>query len=103
MGRIIAFLKRVRIQWRRSPKTEKVLVYAIGLCVVALLVLGLTVADARARAEALKAEAARLEQENAKLEEYIEGLGSADSVGQIAKDELGLVDPDTTIVVPEEE
>ncbi len=104
MKKIIAFLKRIRLVHRPvNPRTKKVLLAAAGLCLVALLVLGMTIQDAQNRANALKEQAAQLEQENAKLEDNIDGLGSADSVEQIAKDELGLVDPDTTVVVPETE
>ena len=45
-------------------------------------------------------EAAALEQENADLQEDIEALGSAQSVQEIAKESLGLVDPDTVIIKP---
>ena len=44
--------------------------------------------------------AAALEQENADLQEDIEALGSAQSVQEIAKESLGLVDPDTVIIKP---
>ncbi len=102
MRKITAYLKRIRIYWQRSPQTEKILLGVIGLCLVALVVLGLTVSDARTRAAEAAARAAELEQENARLEDNIEALGSAEGVEQIARDELDLVDPDTTVVIPEE-
>jgi cell division protein FtsB len=46
-------------------------------------------------------EAARLEQENAQLEQKIEILGSIQSAEQIAQEELGLVSPDTVLIETE--
>ena len=44
--------------------------------------------------------AAVLEQENAELAEKKEDLGSSSSIRDIAKEELGLVEPDTIIIEP---
>ena len=51
--------------------------------------------------DSLRHQAAQLEQENSQLEQDIDSLGSLDSLQQIAKDELGLVDPDTVVLQPE--
>lgn len=102
MEKLRRLLRRVRVVYRRSSRlTKTVVLSAVVLSMAALLTLHLTARAAEARYEDLKDEAARLEQENDRLEENIEGLGSADSVEQIARDELGLVDPDTLVINPE--
>jgi cell division protein FtsB len=103
MDRIIKLLKRVRLVYRRSSMlTKAVVLSAIILSTAALITLQITLGATQDRTQELANQAAQLEQENQKLEENIDGLGSADSVGQIAKDELGLVDPDTVVVQPTE-
>lgn len=94
--------KNVRLVYKRSSKLTKVAVcVAIALSTVTLLVLRSATLDAQAQADALKQQAQQLEQENSSLEDKIGSLGSLDSVEQIAKDELGLVNPDTVIIEPE--
>ena len=103
MGKLIDRLKRVRLVYRRSSSlTKTVVLSAIVLSMAALLTLNLTVRAARQEAEDLGKQAAQLEQENQKLKENIAGLGSVEGVEQIARDELGLVKPDTVIIEPEE-
>lgn len=93
---------RIRIVYRRSSKLTKMAIcLAIVLSTVTLLVLHSMTLDAQAQTDALKDQAQQLEQENNSLEDKIEDLGSVDSVEQIAKDELGLVNPDTIIIEPE--
>lgn len=101
MNRLKAFLKRIRLVYRPGDaRTKKVLLCAIALSVTAVVALSLTVGSLQAQYEQDRQAAAALEEENSKLKDHINGLGSADSVEQIARDELGLVDPDTTVVVP---
>lgn len=102
MERWLEKLRRTRFVYRRSnPFTKTVVATALVLSVIALAALGFAIHDAQNRTQQLKDEAAQLEQDNAQLEDKIDSLGSADSVDQIAKDELGLVDPDTIVVKPE--
>ena len=56
----------------------------------------------RSQVEDLRQEAAALEQENRELQEKINALGSVQSVQDIAREELGLVDPNTVMIQPEE-
>lgn len=92
---------RFRVVYKRSSTLTKVLLLAaVVLSTVALLSLGRVIADADAQNQALLGQAAQLEGENAQLEQNIQGLGSVDGAMQIAKDELGLVDPDTVILTP---
>ena len=95
-------MNNVRLVKARSSKLTKVAVcLAIVLSTVALLTLHAATLDAKAQAEDLKDQAQKLEQNNNQLESNIEGLGSLEGVEQIAKDELGMVDPDTVIIKPE--
>lgn len=103
MNRIRRFLRRIRLVYRRSSTlTKAVVLSAVVLSMAALIAVKLSSDAAQDRIQDLKDQAAQLEQENQKIEENIDGLGSADSVEQIAKDELGLVDPDTVVIEPEE-
>ncbi len=103
MNRVTKLLGRVRIAYRRSTTlTKAVVVSAVVLAMTALIALQLTVSATRDRTEDLANQAAQYEHQNQQLKDSIEDLGSADSVEQIAKDELGLVDPDTVIIEDEE-
>lgn len=96
------WISNIRIVYRRSTKLTKTAVcLAIALSTVTLLVLHAVTLNAQAQADALKQQAQQLEQENNRLEDKIEDLGSIDSVEDIAKEELGLVNPDTVIIEPE--
>ncbi len=96
-------LKRIRLVYRRSSTAAKVIVLAaIVLSTVALLTLNGAIQNANAQAQALRDQAAKLEQEKSELEQDIAGVGSLDGIQQIAKDELGLVDPDTVIIKPKQ-
>ena len=101
MEKLAKLLSRVRLVFRQSSRpTKTVVLAAVVLSMAALLTLHLTINATQARAEALKDQAAQLEQENDQLEENIEGLGSADSVEQIAGDELGMVPTDAIVIPP---
>lgn len=103
MAGIMGILRRVRLVYRRSSVLTKTVVLSAGvLAMAALLTLNLTIEGVRNKTNELKDQAAQLEQENSQLEENIGNLGSVEGVEQIAKDELGLVDPDTVIIEPEE-
>ena len=102
MARFADWLSRVRLVYKRSSLTLKIMVLcAIVVSIVTLSVLGGVLADQQAQTEAMRQQAGRLEQENQDLEDKIDNLGSVDSVEDIAKEELGLVDPDTVIIDPE--
>ena len=95
--------RRIRLVYRKSPTLLKcVLLAAIVLSIAALLALRTSILDSRQEQEALRQQAAILEEENRELEDRIDDLGSVKSVEQIAEEELGLVDPDTVILNPVE-
>ncbi|MBO5130566.1 MAG: hypothetical protein J6B95_09520 [Oscillospiraceae bacterium] len=67
----------------------------------ALLTLRLAMTGIEHSTDKLADQAAALEQSNIDLEEKIGQLGSVQSVMDIAREELGLVNPDTVIFEPE--
>lgn len=99
MAQIAEFLSRIKIEYRRSrPLTKLVAVAAIVLSMVALIALSWAKYDVQRQTQEMMGEAARLEQENAQLDQKIDALGSIQSVEQIAQEELGMVDPDTVLI-----
>ncbi|MBE6976443.1 MAG: hypothetical protein E7439_04520 [Ruminococcaceae bacterium] len=101
MARGKNFLSRIRLVYKRSSNVTKIVVLcAIVLSMAALIILGNAIQDARARAEALRSQASRLERENNRLSSLIDSLGTVAGIEQIAREELGLVDPDSVIITP---
>jgi len=93
---------RVRFVYKRSSTLTKVLVLsAVVLSTVTLLGLRHRIQKTEEQIAAMQSQVAREREENEKLEQNIDALGTLDGVIQIAKDELGLEDPDTIILVPE--
>lgn len=90
--------RKFRLVYRRSSTLTKcVVLAAILLSTVTVITLGAVRREAQAQTEALRQEAAYLEQENQKLRDSISILGTVESVKEIARDILGLVDPDTVV------
>ena len=103
MRKLRSLLKRVRLVYRRSSTlTKTVVMSAIALSMAALLTLQIAYNAQMKRYEENRQQAAQLEQENDKLEENNNAMGSADSVEQIAKDELNMVPTDAVVIVPGE-
>ena len=99
MADIHAFLNRFQLQYRRTSALHKVVVaVAIVLSSLTLISLRLGHWDAREKLAELQHRANLLEQQNQELREDIGRLGTTDSIRDIAKEELGLVDPDTIII-----
>ena len=93
---------KVRIVFRRGSLALKLAVLAVvTLSLFTMLVVWVYKQQAEKDYEDLKDQAIVLEQENSRLQEAIDMLGSIKSVAQIAKEKLGLVDPDTIIIEPE--
>ena len=102
MAKIREKLKLIKLRLRPSPRSTKImLIVAILFAMTALIALRMVITDLDNRAEDLRNKAAALEQDNKDLQENIGILGSVQSIIQIARDELGLVDPDTVILGPE--
>ena len=102
MAKIKEKFKLIKLRLRSSPRSTKImLIVAIVFAMTALIALRMAITDLNNRTEALRDKAAALEQENKDLQENIGILGSVQSIIQIAKDELGFVDPNTIILSPE--
>ena len=98
MKKIHRFLNQFQLQYRPTDPLHKVVVATtIALCTVTLVSLRVAHWDAEDTLAALQQQAAVLEQENQELQSRVDALGTADSVRQIAQEQLGLVDPDTII------
>lgn len=98
-----SIFQRIRLVYRRSSTALKLLVLSmVVFCTVALIVLGVGIHHTKTQTEQMRQQAAQLEQENSDLEERISELGSVQSVIRIAREMLGLEDPDTVIIDPVE-
>ena len=92
---------RIRLVYRRSsPLLKCVVLAAIVLATAALLTIHFSIRQTRQQTDALRAQAARLEQENRELKEYIAQAGTVQSIKRIAMEELDLVDPEAEFFYP---
>ena len=92
--------RNIRFIVRPGPRKLKILLFALILaCTAALIALGVVRGRIQQQTQAALDQAAALEQENAELSEKKENLDSS-SIKEIAKEELGLVDPGTIIIDP---
>ena len=95
MSKLEKFFSKFQLVKLRSRKiTIIMLIVAIVLTTGALTVLHLFKSQLQNRTDALREEAARLEMENAALQEDIDQVGSIQSIVEIAEKELDLVQPD---------
>lgn len=83
-----------------SPLLKIVLVVLIVFSTAALISLSWVRQNILAKTEAMRQESQALVAENAELREKIAELDTVQSVQDIAREELGMVDPDTVVIVP---
>ena len=94
--------KQVKVEVRPASNILKIiLILLILFSIVALIALRWVHNGILTQIDALKDEAAGLEYANEVLDQKTEELGSVQSIQDIAKEELGLVDPDTILIDPE--
>ena len=92
----------IKLVYRRSRTLTKIVVLAaVVLSIAALLTLGSAISANQESAEAYRKQAMELEQENSRLEQYIEELGTIQGVVRIALEKLGLMEPDSIVIQPE--
>ena len=99
MGKERKLFQNAKVVLSPSSRTQKIAV--ILLIVFSMIALGAMAwvrTSIRARTEEMRSEAAALEDENAAIEEKIDRLGTLESIKEIAREILGLVDPDTIII-----
>ena len=93
--------RSIRVIVRPAAKKLKIaLALLILISAAALAALVVVRIQIERETQAKLDQAAILEQENADLEEKTGQLGTSDSIRDIAKEELGLVDPDTVLIDP---
>ena len=93
--------RSIRIIVRPAAKKLKIILILLVLIgTVALAALITVRVRIERETQAKLDQAAVLEQENADLAEKTGQLGTSDSIRDIAKEELGLVDPDTVLIDP---
>ena len=98
MAKLAEMLSRVRIlRQRSSTLTKTVVLIAIVLSMAALLALGAAINNYRAQTQALKDQAAQLEQENGQLQDKTDKKGTLEGLLEFAQHFLGLVDPNSVI------
>ena len=103
MGAIKNILSRIRLRYRpSSPILKWVVLAMVVLCTVTLIVLGAAIHKSQQEYKQQLQQLELLKQENQKLVHYITELGSVQSVVRIAREELGLEDPDAVIFEPVE-
>ena len=83
-----------------SRKLKIVLALLILASLATLVALGVVRSRIESRTQAALDRAAELEHENAELTDRIDNIGSSSIIKDIAREELGLVDPDTVIINP---
>ena len=94
--------KNVKVEVRPASNILKILlIVLIVFSIVALIALRWVHNGILDQIADLKDEASGLEYANEELERKTEELGSVQSIQDIAREELGLVDPDTVIIDPE--
>ena len=94
--------RTVKVEVRPASNILKIiLILLILFSIVALIALRWVHTGILSQIDELKDEASGLEYANEVLEQKTEDLGSVQSIQDIAKEELGLVDPDTVIIDPE--
>ena len=94
--------KTVKVEVRPASNILKIiLILLILFSIVALVALRWVHNGILDQIDELKDEASGLEYANAELDQKTEELGSVQSIQDIAKEELGLVDPNTVIIDPE--
>ena len=93
---------QVKVRLRPAPAALKIALIALIVFSVCALVALRWVHNGIVEATAEKQQqAAALEGTNADLQERIDKAGSVQGIQDIARDELGLVNPDTVLIQPE--
>ena len=101
MGNARSSLRNIKLEFRpSSPLLKVAVIVLIVFSMAAILSLFWVRTSIHNRTEEIRAEAAALEHENTVLTEKIGRLDSVESVREIAREELGLVDPNTVILNP---
>ena len=94
--------KKVKVEVRPASNILKIILTVLILfSIVALIALRWVHNGILTQIDDLKDEASGLEYANEELEQKTDELGSVQSIQDIAREELGLVDPNTVLIDPE--
>ena len=92
----------VKVVFQRSSNlTKLVVLIAVALSIVTLMMLATTIVARQELAEEQRQQAIALEQDNSRLEQYIQELGTIKAIIRIAQEKLGLVEADSVVIQPE--
>lgn len=95
-------LHNFKLVFRHSrPLTKLVVLAAIVLSMATLLTLHAFLQDSQSRMERLRAAAAALELDNEKIQQLIDQMDTVQGIENIAREELGLVRPDSIVFLPQ--
>lgn len=95
-------LSSVKVVYRKSTALTKIVIAAaVVLSIAAILTLNAVTENTRQQTEQLRQEAILLESEQQRLEQYIRELGTVPGIMRIARERLGLAEPDSIIIQPE--
>lgn len=86
---------------KTSPVVKIALAAVLVISIVALLMLRSALLDTRKQTDELRQEAAGTEQAIEKLRQDIDDLGTVEGIVRLAKEKLGLAEPGTVVVSPE--
>lgn len=102
MAKLKEILSRIRFVRRPTSNITKIIVIvAIVLCMTTLIALRLSTVALEERTEDLRHKAGQLEEANSVLEQKIDEVGTVKSIVEIAKEKLGLVEPNAVIIQTE--
>ena len=93
--------QKVQVVIHPSSRALKITVtMLIVFSIIALTALSWVKIRIQDRTEDMRAEAAALEEENAALTEKLEDPGALENIKELARELLGLIDPDTIVIDP---
>ena len=102
MAQLIKQLTSIKFVCRRTTTLTKIVVAsALVLSMAALLVLHGALDATNDATDALRQQAIALEQDNRRLESYLSQKGTVSEIIRVAKEKLGLVEPDSIVIQPE--
>ena len=102
MSEPVIRIGKTQIIWNHSSALLKILVILLLVfSMVALVALSWVRISITNQTEAMRVEAAAIEAANQKLTERMEHKDSQQVIRDIAKEELGMVSPDTVLIQPE--
>jgi len=94
-------LRNIRVVVRPATRKLKIIfIVLILICAAALAALGMIRGLVEKQTQAVLDQAAALEQENEELAKKTDELGTSNSIKDIAREELDLVDPHTVLIEP---